>query len=257
MILSRRVALGGTQLDSLHRSIVIRGIDTGVPKETINAVNRMGGSGQRVTGQHWETMDVSVTFAIDIPHGDMAGRRTVWDSVMKWAMAGGWLTVGHMTGKRLYVDKAILPGSGDLFNWTDDYTITFRAYNVPFWQDATATTVTETVSTSGSLSLTVPGNVKTVMDFSFKNTSGSNVSDLSVTAGGNTIQLSGISLANNATVSITHGTDGLLRILKGSTSVYDKYTGADDLVVSPGSNTVSITASGGGQATATVYGRYV
>ena len=50
MILSRRVALGGVQLDEIHEAIVIRSIDPGVPNETINAVERMGGAGQRITG---------------------------------------------------------------------------------------------------------------------------------------------------------------------------------------------------------------
>lgn len=257
MILSRRIALGGVQLDSLHSRIVIQGIDTGVPKESINAVNRMGGSGQRVTGQHWETMDVAVSFGIDIPKTSMALRRSVWDSVMAWARPGGWLTVGHMPGRRLYVDKAILPGSGDMRDWTESYSITFRAYNVPFWQDETATAVTETVSGTGSLSLTVPGTAEAPLDLSLKNTSGSSMDGFSVSAGGGTITLAGIALASGSTVTISHGTDGLLRIMKGSTSIYDKYTGADDLMLSPGARTVSVTASGACQVTASVYGRWV
>ena len=49
MILSRRVALNGQQLDELHDAIVIRSIDPGVPNESISAVDRMGGAGSRIT----------------------------------------------------------------------------------------------------------------------------------------------------------------------------------------------------------------
>ena len=75
MILSRRVALGGVQLDQQDASIVIRSIDTGVPHESLDAVNRMGGAGQRLTSQHWETLDVSVRVAIDVPKKNLSKRR--------------------------------------------------------------------------------------------------------------------------------------------------------------------------------------
>ena len=81
MILSKRVALGGVQLDELHDAIVIRSIDPGVPKESISAVSRMGGWGQRMTGQHWDTLEVSVTYAIDIPKREMILRRQVFEAV--------------------------------------------------------------------------------------------------------------------------------------------------------------------------------
>lgn len=251
MITSKRVSLAGTQLDSVDNRIVIRNVDTGVPHETLQSVSRMG-AGQRMTVQHWDSLDVRVTFGIDIPKTNLAERREVWEKVMSWAMQTGWLTVNYMTGRRMYVDKAILPSSGDLWAWADDFTITFRAYGIPFWQDDTATSVT---GTSGNLIITVPGNVKTVMDISFTNTSGSSISDINFSTGGNIITLTGISLANNGTVTISHGNDGLLRIYKGSTSIYEKYTGADDLYVNPGSNLVTVDKTG--SMTASCYGRYV
>ena len=111
MILSRRVALGGIQLDELDESIVIRSVDTGVPHETLSAANRMGGAGQRLTGQHWDTMDVHVRWAMDIPKTDLARRREVFEAVTSWALKKGWLTVSYMTDRRMYADKVILPSS--------------------------------------------------------------------------------------------------------------------------------------------------
>lgn len=52
MILSRRVSLGGKQLDEIDEMIVIRKVDPGVAHEAVQAVNRMGGFGQRMTNQH-------------------------------------------------------------------------------------------------------------------------------------------------------------------------------------------------------------
>jgi hypothetical protein len=109
MILSRRAALGGVQLDEIHERIVIRRIDPGVPYEVTDAVDRMGGVGQRVTGQHWQTLEVNITYAIDVPKREMALRRQIFDAVNTWALRKGWLTTNEMPNRRFYVEKVIVP----------------------------------------------------------------------------------------------------------------------------------------------------
>lgn len=258
MILSRRVALNGVNLDELHDSIVIRSVDPGVPSETIQAANRMGGSGQRITGEHWETLEVSVAFAIDISKRDMQLRRTVFDTAIDWARQKGWLTLNWMTGRRMYVDKVIYPSSGDMWAWTDEYTITFRAYHVPFWQADTAVqSSTVTAATSGNVTIQVNGDTESVLDILFANKSGATANSFSVTAAGNTIALTGMGLGGSDTLRIHHGTDGILRILAGNASVYEKYTGDDDLYVSPGNIAVSYTSDRAGILTVQNYGRWI
>ena len=257
MILYRRAALGGVQLDELDERIVIRSIDPGVPKENIQAVSRMGGAGQRVTAQHWETLDVSVSWAINEQKRELSERRRLFDLVNAWALRKGWLTVTGMDGRRMYVDKVIVPGSGDLWNWTAEFTTTFRAYNVPFWQDEVPASVNNGNITSGRMWITVPGMVETVLDAEMRNISGQTIPNISISAGGNTITLNGVNLGGNATLSISHGTDGLLRITANGSSVYHKKTGAADLVVKPGENAVDISASRAMRVTLSAVGRYV
>lgn len=258
MILSKRVALGGVQLDEVNSKIIIRGINTGVPHEDLQAVNRMGGWGQRITMQHWNSLDVAVTFAIDVPKRELQLRRTIWEDVVTWALRAGWLTVNYMPERRLYVDKVILPGSGDLWAWRDDFTITFRAYSVPFWQDVNQTAVAARGVTSWTASLGVPGQFRTVADVTFHNATSDTMTSFSITTAGKTIALSGISLAGGADLVISHGTDGLLRVTTGGTSVYDKITAAsaDDLYMDPGTAAISMTAGKSGNITVSCYGRY-
>lgn len=258
MILSRRVALGGVQLDEIHEAIVIRGIDTGVPKESIQSVNRMGGVGQRVTMQHWETMEVTVNWAMDIQKDDLATRREIWEAVNSWALRKGWLTVSYLPGRRLYVDKVVLPSSGDLWEWTNDFTITFRTYGVPFWQDELPVTAGSASIANGTVWLDVPGQFRTVADVTFRNISGMTISRFRVNAGGNEIDLQGISLGGSETLTLDHGTDGLLRIRIGSRSVYSCRTAgsADDLYLDPGSRSVAVNTERAGRLDVNVYGRY-
>ena len=263
MILQRRAALNGNQLDQQDSRIVIRSLDPGTPQENITTADLMGGSGQRVTGQHWQNLDATVTWAVDIPKKQMSSRQTIFDKVNKWALQKGWLTFGHMSGKRLYVDKVILPAAGDLFDWTRDFQITFRAYGVPFWQDSTATTAAIAAADENQGSITVPGTVRTVCDADITNASGSTVDTMSVKIGNSTFSFSGLGLESGNRLVIGHENNGTLYIRKYTSStlyssVMDKRTGssADDLYADPGENAILIT---GGDATATVscYGRYV
>ena len=63
MILSRRVALGGFQLDEIHERIVIQSVNPGTTEENVQTVSRMGGVGPRVTGAHWEKLEAMVEYA--------------------------------------------------------------------------------------------------------------------------------------------------------------------------------------------------
>ena len=256
MILSRRVALGGVQLDELHESIVIQRVDPGTPQRNISAVSMMGGAGQRITGDHWEKLEVVVEYGIDLPKRQMELRRQIFDAVNAWAIRGGWLTVGWMPNRRAWVDKVELPSSGDMWEWTKSYTITFRAHAVPFWVDEMPVQVTNQLITSGSVSIEVGGNVESVLDVSFANRSGMTIYNFRISAGGNTIVLSSLGLGGSETLNISHGTDGLLRITAGGRSVLDRRTGADDLYVLPGANTVTIQSDRAGTLTVRNYGRY-
>lgn len=257
MILSRRVALGGVQLDELHDAIVIRGVDTGVTHNTTGAVSRMGGFGQRVTGEHWDSLDVIVRFAIDIPKRQMESRKAVFDAVIAWARRKGWLTINYMTNRRIWVDYVVYPSAGDAWDWTNEYTITFRAYNVPFWTEETPNQAVIDLSSGGRTWIDVNGNAESVLDVTFQNRSGMEIPNFTVTANGNTISLTGIALGGSETLTISHGTDGLLRITAGGRSVLDRRTGADDLYVLPGTNAVTIQSDRAGTLTVRSYGRYV
>lgn len=262
MIMNRRVALGGTQLDSLDDSIVIRSTDPGVARENVSAVDRMGGIGQRITSEHWSVLEASVTFAIDIPKRQLTDRREVFDKVIAWALGKGWLTMNQMPDKRLYVDKVVLPGGGDMWEWTNEYTITFKAYDVPFWQDDEATEATIAAADEGSGSITVPGLMETVCDAEITNASGNTIDSMSVTVGSSVMSFTSLGLADEEKLVIGHeGGTLYIRIYTGSSyfrRAMDKRTGssADDLYVTPGAKAITIT---GGSVTAKVscFGRYV
>ena len=243
MILSRRVALDNIQLDSLDSSIVIRSFDPGTPKEAISAVDRMGGAGQRVTMKHWQVLEATLVFAIDVPKRNMARRTQVFDLVKSWALKKGWLTFNGMNSVQMWVEQVVVPSRGDLRTLDDEYTIIFRNYNVPFWLNKTHTTATETVDT-GVFDITIPGDVETVLNAQITNSSGGTIDAIKIGIDGHQLVFTAMTLGNGETLVINHGTDGILRTTVDGVSVYGKLTGSDDLVTRPGARTVSVECEG-------------
>ena len=93
MILKRRVALGGEQLDELDERIIITGVDEAAGKDNISSTAAAIGNGQRITARRRDTLDVSVRFALMIKNNDMriithdaSDKILVWGSPM---LSGG------------------------------------------------------------------------------------------------------------------------------------------------------------------------
>lgn len=260
MIQKRRVSLGGVQLDSLDERILISGIDLAAGKDTITAVGSAYSSGQRITATRRDTLDVTVKFKLAIKNDDMAGRAALLEMINAWAAPGGWLRVNFKEGRRLMVTLAQAPGDGDQFNWTNEFTLVFRAYSLPYWQDSTAASVTSKTAQSGSVQIDVPGSVDTVADVTVTNKSGATINKITMTVGGKQMVFSSLGMTGSQALVIDHIHNFKLfcfRARIGSTSVMAKRTGADDFTVSPGKQTISWSADRAVQVAVSVRGRYL
>lgn len=270
MKLSHRVSLDNSQMDQLDASIAIRGVEIGEADVGISAVNLEGDNGQRVTGMRRNTLDVTVKFAIDKGKRDMAGREQVLQLVKNWAAAaryeqgGAWLRVNYKSGKRLRVYLAKAPAEGDLWDWTKDFEMVFRAYRVPYWQDVTATEQTLTAGTSGSGSITVNGEATAKAEATLENTSNATMDTATIKIGKSEIGFEDLGLAAGESLEIDHTAEDLLRIrIKNTSNVYrsamaKRTTGsAHDFFVEPGSANITFTAGKTAQLTVSVKGRYL
>ena len=260
MILRRRVALGGVQLDELDERIVISGINEGTAATTVSSVVTVNGDGKRVTQRRRESLDVTVKFLMNIRKDEMTERALLLEKINKWAANGGNLTVAHRPERRIVVFLNKAPGGGEMYNWTDEFELGFQAMSVPFWEDATPTSVTSGVTTGGTLWLDVPGNTKSVIDVNIQNMSGTTNRNIWVKVAGQEIRISGTQIAAGRTVQISHPNNGMesyLKITDGVRSLMAFRTGADDLIVSPGNNSITFGADRAVRVTASVRGRYL
>ena len=263
MQLSRRVSLNDVQLDEIDDRIIVAGVEEDAARLNYAAVSRFGAPGQRITTRHRDTLDVTVKFAMRITKRDLAARSELFEKVAGWAMGGGWLKLNFKPNRRLWVVCVALPSAGDLAKWDTEYEITFRAYGVPYWQQVTP--VSQTVASTKSLSriMEIAGTAESVLDVTFTNISGMEISTLTVETAGSRFDFKSLGLKADESLVIDHSEEGLLRIrIKSAAgawrSAMAKRTtdSADELVVSPGTATVTLTAQRAGRVVLSCYGRY-
>ena len=264
MELRHRVALNDVQLDELDERILVLGVNDGAGKETLNAVSRFGGFGQRVTVRHRDTLDVIVKFGLRIKAKDMEARAELFEKISAWAMGGGWLTLNYRPNRRIYVTCAQLPTAGDLADWVAEYSITFRAFGVPYWQQETPAQVKVNSTKGITRTLEVPGTAETVLDATFFNLSGMEIASFVIAAGGKRFVLENLGLGANEMLAIEHTAEGLLRIgIYSATNAWRSVLGcrtaesSDDLIVQPGAVTWSVNAQRAGRLTISCCGRYL
>ena len=255
MITRKRAALDGVWLDEVHEAVVIRSIESGDGKTGISAVSSAAGNGQRITGYRRDTLDVTVKFGIDIKRGDMEGRTEALEAVNAWAAAaygsGAWLTVNYKPGRRIRVVLAQAPGEGSAWDWTKEYSIVFRAYGVPFWEDEEEKTAD--IGSGGALSgsFRIEGSAPAGVSVTLENISGAEIKRIgAVTVNGNTMGFTSLGLMAGEALVIDHGASGLLRIRIRSAdgvafrSAMGKRTpeSADDFTALPGETGAGLTS---------------
>ena len=258
MQLMRRAALNGVELDSLDDRILIQGIDEAAGRDQVTAVPLGGAPGSRMTGKHRDWLDVTVRFTINEKSYSPGSRDEVMDKVKAWAEEGGVLTVNYKTGKQLRVICFQQPAAGDLAT-RREYSIVFRAYGVPYWEDVTATTLTMNQDDEGAGTLTLGGSAASVADVTVVNKSGGALQNVTVSVNETEMSFTGLNLANNGSLVVDHAEAGgilYLRAMIGNDSVLGKRSGRDELILKPGNNTIAYEASGDVIVTVSAKGRY-
>ena len=269
MILRRRVFLDGAALDEADPRILIQAIEPAAGKDSMSAAALGDGYGSRMTEEHRDSLDIAVRFSINEKSYRPEERAEALERALAWAAKGGWLTVNYKPGRRIRVIPAQLPGEGDAADRGTQYTITFRAYGNPWWQETEPDPETATGS-SADLTLPAFGSRETEIEFTFRNTSGSTVDTLTVKVTDpdgkvSSMSFTGLGLGSGETLRADHEDNGRRRIQRirirnaADTewrSAMAARTGSDELRTAPGNARVQMTAGGAGEFAAWAFGRF-
>lgn len=257
------VALNGIELHSIDEAIVLQGVDEGSPSWNINAGNRANTIGQYVNSVEKKYRDVTVTFAI-AEQRDLIRRHEILQQIFAWADKGGDLTVSYRDGQKLRVICTAMPAVKTLTKWAEIYSITFRAYEIPFWQSTDKTSVTIAATSSGNTTMRLRETGGGLLCFEATNSSGSTVNTLAVAANGRNFTFSGLGLANGEKLRGDYDDRGIQRIrIQATGGTWRSAMAAratisnDDILLNPGANTVYVSSGEAVSWQLYTYGRWL
>lgn len=170
-------------------------------------------------------------------------RQEVLQSVIAWAVYGGWLKTSDRQLQRIYVRCTKLPSINSVMRWTDNITMEFTAFDFPYWQDMSPTTV---YLDSGD-------NETVYMPYAFdvyveaKITAASSLTEFEIVVGDTTFSFENLSISSGDVITVAYSDDHhILDVSVGSLSLLNKRTAdsSDDLIATIGQNEVSFSCDG-------------
>lgn len=201
--------------------------------------------------------ECSVTILFEIHEYNTRKRINILQNIQRWAR-GTILTVSDRPGQRLRCVCKDFP-TLNTKGWTDSISITFVAYQLPFWEEANATTFTMS-GTSGESSVYVPGNAPESLVSASLTCSSGTLSTATLTVNGKSMVLSELAAATPSTVVISYDDDMILHIRHNNVDALGYRTPAsvDDLLAVPGKfNTFAFSADQSISLTYTVRGLWL
>lgn len=232
--------LNGTALSTLHPSIYILDISYPPPAIRTESFSVAKRDGARIRRQYIEKN--TVTIQMMVRAYDVKQRQQICGEIARWARAGGILETNDRPGQQLRCICETAPTIASALKWTDPVTVTFSAYEKPFWEEKIQSALTLT-GANASGSLYVPGDAGiTFIEATI--TANAPLASVTIQAGEDALTLSGLSIASGGSIIISYSDDMIQSIKTGTTSLLNKRTGADDLRAACGGTTaVSISAS--------------
>ena len=245
--------MDGVALSTIS-GVIIKEVHEDAPTIEVTNGERPGRHGQLLLNRKRQSLKVALDCLITEIH-NLQTRTAKAESLAAWA-DGETLELSNHPGRVLKGYLSAEPTLGDVRDYTSALRVEFTADVVPFWQDKTATTKSDSGSEKSG-TITVPGTVKTPVSVTVAPASGT-LTDLTLTIGGSTITLAGMSVGTLQTLYIDRTDRDDIRIRRGSTSYMSKRSAAsaDDLFVSPGTVNYSYTANTSVNITFSVKGRW-
>lgn len=253
MISRYEAIIDGVALSSLDDRLLILDIShaSGIENRSVTYAKR---DGMFIYDRFVQSASVEIKFELHIY--DIAERQLVCQEVARWA-CGNILQTNDRQNQRLRVICTKMPVIKSAKKWTEELTVAFNSYLIPFWEDE----LISSKATSDASSLYVSGNVPRSIaraNVEVEVVPSATITTITLTCGDTSITLNNISVSASQTLKIDYDENMNLRIKNGSVSYLSKRTGSDDLLAECGaSNAISVSADAIVTATFSARGLYL
>lgn len=231
-------------------------------KETLNISSASKFAfGKRVTSRKRESLTISLDLMLKVRCSD--DYAAIIDKIHAWAV-DGLLELSYRPFQQINCICTALPGISSIYKWTTVITMEFTSYEVPYWE-STGETVAEVASSNNQdITINIPGSADTVLYGEIKNVSSSICNYIGITSSRGMFVFSALGLASGETLNISYNDANLLRLEIVSSAgisrtVYDKRTpeSDDDIILKPGSNRITLSATNNCKWTIKARGRWL
>lgn len=212
--------LGGVAFSSLAEELLLLDIvETPIEMQT-ETMQLAFRAGSVRTMHRRKSLEVELRYMIRTQ--DIARRSAVRNLVAGWAEKGGTLKVNTRPDMRLVQVKTSTPPSlGSSAKWTDELTVTFVCYGLPYWQSATTdkiniqTTYNAATNLHGYHGIFHPiGNAESVpLTAMLQNTGSGSLTNIEIAAGETFVELVGIDIPAGGTIVVTMDENSLFNIV--------------------------------------------
>lgn len=239
-------------LQDIDPAIFITDIQEQPPSQLLSTAARAQGDGVFLARRNRQSLSVTVRFAIREP--SPARRQAVLQKVRAWAQQGSFLSTSDRPLQRLKVQAENLPTLQSALKWTDALSITFTAYEAPFWEDSQPTTATAS-------SLYLPGDAPSApMDMRWVcNSAAPDVVTMATPL--SSITFRGLPLKAGQELVISHESGILTATIDGADVLPCRTPESSDDLLLPCGQTSTVTLTADGQAatgcTFTARGRWL
>lgn len=204
--------LDGIGLHDISPKLYIMDIEESYPDVSVLTASNAGREGLRVTNRRRQSLTVVIRFMVH--EYDTTARKNIFQQIGAWAK-GKYLTISDRPGQRLRVHCDRVPTVQSSLKWTGTQSITFTAYEKPYWENETTTKATITGS-SGTWEMTVPGTAeKAPVEVTVNNTGTDTLTDLALTVGDTKMMFTGLNVAAGASMRIYYDDEGVLHLPVG------------------------------------------
>lgn len=220
------VTLNNVLLSSLSDKIIVRDILEEPIDQDIYKTNIAMNAGQRVSKVVRRALSVRVVYVIR--ERDPRMRAAIQSDIAAWARDGGVLAVNYRTSPDLYQGESmqlhvvleVPPVQDSALKWTQDLSMTFTAYNPPYWESTVQYGAQINTSYNsmlglylGSVPLYMSGTApKSPITATVNNVSSGVLQSLTISAKHCSFFFVGLNIQPGGTLYIEYDDNGLLKI---------------------------------------------
>jgi hypothetical protein len=204
MLLRFEAINGGAKFSEIAEEVILLDIIEDPAEMNVQTSPLAGGPGMLVSSATRKSLTVRLVYVIR--EMDPVRRAELRDKVARWAYQASLLEINTRPGKCLSAKAYIPTAQGSSLRWTDELSLTFTAYELPYWFDSQISMIectTDDFKLTGARAITPTGADVPIPISCYVTVMGSEkLTDLLLRVGNTKLQMRGLNIASGSMLMV-------------------------------------------------------